>query len=757
MPQIIDLGRIRFQFQGPWSASASYELNDVVKYGGSSYVYTATTTTSGNNPNNTAYWSQMTDGFQWENTYSASTQYQKNDIVVYGPQTYIALQDTVGNSPENGTYWRIFTGGLSFKGPWNSASAYYPGDVVLRGATGYVANAFHEASPEFDTDLDDDLWNLFTRGVRYRGSWSASTQYLVDDLVIDGVTTYIAMQDHESGTGLFSAEDPARWDVFAQGADYLPAQLGNNNKVLITDGTDPAWSDSLTLEGSITLDSDNSFHVGESAETLAGVGSHDLSDAMAVFSTDTAGGNSEAFAQLAVINGNPDGYGSTDVIVYPYDGTNSAGWIDMGYTGANFDSETYGITGPHDGYIFSVAPEGTTGNGNLVFATGDTGQQNYLVFAAGGLTSGTTQMQIIPNQTVHIEIATESTSPTTGALVVAGGAGIQGNLNVLGNQEVVGNVTIQGSISVAGGQFVTENLSSTDPLLFVGNLNEGNSFDLGFMTEAKQPTASARFLFNKFAISASVATLTTATYNVTVRSITSEVAELTVGTGHGFLPGDLVTIAGVGATYNGDKVITAVTNTMIRFAVPGAGDVLSEPSTGTAQFKIDPLGPRGALKAGDFLTISGGSVINGYNIDGPHHLSYVDATMIRWDVNNANISQVTLPNTATGTRDTRSKFSGIVKDNFDGAWHLFSNLEEKPTTTVDFTLPEISYDDLIIGELYAKRGMNNFANSSQRTAMIPNPVRGTMVFMSDTLTQQYYTGSRWEAIDPVNPMLLMGV
>jgi hypothetical protein len=690
----------------------------------------------------------MTDGFQWENTWSASTQYQKNDVVVYGPQTYIALQDTTGNSPENATYWKVFTGGLSFKGNWATASAYYPGDVVLRGATGYIAKEYHVANI-FSTDLSNEVWDLFTRGVRYRGSWSASTQYLVDDLVIDGVTTYIAMLDHTSGTGLFSAEDPARWDVFAQGADYLPAQLGNNNKVLTTDGTDPAWTDSLNLQGSVVIDSDNSFKVGESAVTLAGPGSHDFTDAMAVFSTDTAGGNSDAFAQFAIVNGNSDGYGSTDFIAYAYDGTNSSGWVDMGITGANFDSETYGITGPHDGYMFYVAPEGTTGEGNLVFATGDTGTANKLVFAAGGLAAGTTQMEITPGQNVHIEISTESTSPTTGALTVAGGAGIQGNLNVLGNQELVGNMVIQGSISVAGGQFVTENLSSTDPLLFVGNQNEGNSFDLGFMVEQKLPSASARILFDTGVVSASVATLTTASYAVTIKALTDNTATLTIGA-HSFLPGDAIRITGVDATFNGDYIISAVTGTTISYAKTNA-NVTQTAASGTAQFRII-TGVGGTLVATDFITISGGGVFNGN-----HHLSFVNETQIRWNSSSASYTSTNFSPDAVGTRDTRSKYSGLIKDNADNSWHLFSNLEAKPTTTVDLTLPEIYYDDIHVGEIYSKRGFNNFANSTERSAEIPNPVRGTMVIMSDTLTQQVWTGSKWEAIDPIQPMLLMGV
>lgn len=744
MAQIIDLGRIRFYFKGEYGALVSYELNDVVKYGGGSYVYISTTASVGNNPTNTSYWAKMTDGIQWENTYSPSTNYQEDDVVVYGSQTFIALQNTVGNVPTNATYWKIFTGGIGFKGNWATATAYYPNDVVRRGASLYIAINAHTSSAAFATDTAQ--WGEFTRGVRDTGVWETLTTYLKDDIANDGVNSYRALQDHVSGSGLFSAEPAGLWEGFVAGADYLPAQTGYASSLLSTDGVDPLWVTNISIDDASF--GTNEHFVGADAQAMSTV--LELTDYSAVFSS-SAGGNSEAFAQLSMANSNPDGYGSTDIIAYPYDGNNLGGYIDMGIAGANFDSETYGITGPHDGYIFVVAPEGTTGNGNLVFATGDTGLYNKIVFAAGGLTSGTTQMQIIPDTTVHIEIATESTSPTTGALVVAGGVGIQGSLNVLGNQEVEGNVVINGSISVAGGQFVTENLSSTDPLLFVGNLNEGNSFDLGFMTEAKQPSTTSNFIFNKKAIATNVATITAATYNSTVKEIASGVGILTVGSGHGFTVGDTIIIAGVDATFNGTRIITGITATQVKFAL-SAADLASTASSGTVQFKI-LTGARTALQAGDFITLSG----VGSGLDGPRHLSYVSDTIIRFDITAANLATTTISPTATGTRTTRSKFSGFVKDNADGAWHVFSNLEVKPTTTVDFTLPEIYYDDIIAGKVTAKRGLNVFNSNVDRDSVIPSPVHGTIIFRKDKNLQEIYTGTKWDAIDPTHPFLMMGV
>ena len=53
MTQLIDLGKIRFFFAGTWSDATTYELNDVVKYGGNVYVYTYALASQGYLPTNT--------------------------------------------------------------------------------------------------------------------------------------------------------------------------------------------------------------------------------------------------------------------------------------------------------------------------------------------------------------------------------------------------------------------------------------------------------------------------------------------------------------------------------------------------------------------------------------------------------------------------------------------------------------------------------------------------------------------------------
>jgi len=268
--------------------------------------------------------------------------------------------------------------------------------------------------------------------------------------------------------------------------------------------------------------------------------------------------NETDYAQLAFTNRSSNANASTDVILYSNNGTDASGYIDMGITSSNFADPDFTITGKGDGYIFMVGAEaGTADQGNLVFATADTGSQNKIVFAAGGLASDNTQMVITPDQNVHIEIDTPSTSPSTGALTVVGGVGIQGDVNI------DGTITFGG----AGTTVETSNLAVTDPLVFTGNANQGDALDLGLVGEY----ATA---------------VSTVTRTVSNKALTSNVATITTSASHGFVAGDIVVITGVDATFNGTHYITgAPTATTFTFAKTNA-NVTSAVATGSAAVSL---------------------------------------------------------------------------------------------------------------------------------------------------------------------------
>jgi len=259
------------------------------------------------------------------------------------------------------------------------------------------------------------------------------------------------------------------------------------------------------------------------------------------------------YAQIAFTNRSSNANASTDIILYSNNGNDASGYIDMGITSSNFADPDFTVTGKGDGYIFMVGAEaGVQDRGNLVLATSDTGTQNKIVFAAGGLASDNTQMVITPDVNVHIEIPTPSTSPTTGALTVVGGVGISGDVNI------DGTITFGG----AGTTVETSNLAVTDPLIFTGNANQGDALDLGFVGEYAN-------------------TVSTITKTISNKALTSNIATLTTSATHGFAVGDIAVVTGVDATFNGTYYVKAVpTTTTFTFDKTNA-NVTSAVATGS--------------------------------------------------------------------------------------------------------------------------------------------------------------------------------
>ena len=320
----------------------------------------------------------------------------------------------------------------------------------------------------------------------------------------------------------------------AQDLVYVAKALEAVSHVVAPDGVD-----------NITVNSN--IYLGATAESFATTAS--LTYPTLVVEVDNAD-----YSQIAFRNKNSGVSASTDLILYSNNGNDASGYIDMGITSSNFADAAFTATGKGDGYIFMVgAAAGNDDRGNLVLATDSTGTQNKIVFAAGGLASNNTQMTITPDQSVNISIATPSTSPTTGALVVAGGVGITGDVNINGA------ITFGGT----GTSVSTANLAVTDPLVFVGNANAGDAVDLGFIGE----------------YATSFATVTKVVSN---KALTSNVATITTSTTHGFNVGDYVVLSGVDATFNGTYLIASVpTTTTFTFDKTNA-NVTSAAATGSA-------------------------------------------------------------------------------------------------------------------------------------------------------------------------------
>ena len=99
---------------------------------------------------------------------------------------------------------------------------------------------------------------------------------------------------------------------------------------------------------------------------------------------------------------------------------------------------------------------------------------------------------------------------------------------------------------------------------------------------------------------------------VSNKALTANVATLTTSTAHGFLAGDLVTVTGVDATFDGTyTILAAPTSTTFTYAKTAA-NVTSGAATGTAKV---PAGPRAVT------TLPSGSTLTDYNV--PGNVKYV--------------------------------------------------------------------------------------------------------------------------------------
>jgi hypothetical protein len=380
-------------------------------------------------------------------------------------------------------------------------------------------------------------------------------------------------------------------------------------------------------------------------------------------------------------------------------GNDSEGWMGMGIAGSNFDDTTYGITGPGDGYIFhnAIAESGDTGN--MVFATGSNGTENKIVFAAGGFDSGLEQMIIIPDEQVHIEIVTESTSPTTGALRVAGGMGISGNANILGD------VFINGSLQVSGGAFETQTLVSSAPLFTTGSGATNDNDDRGFLVESKTPSSSAAFEIGSVSASAGTATIIRKGYTTLTKAITDNVGTIVIQEpSHTILQGETVVLANLGAPFDGTKTITAVTGTSFSFSATGGNLAPTADTDGTVVVNVPT-----EFIVGDSVVVSDCSVasLNGQR----NFVQTISGNTLTFDFNG---SQAFTSASGTVTVNTKTKYAGLVRNTTDDEWYLISNYPTlasgasrvAPSTDIDFALGEIIYPTLNVG------GINILADGS---------------------------------------------
>jgi hypothetical protein len=225
---------------GDWNVSTLYKLNDVVKYGGLLYIcndsHTSAATAASGLEADQAKWTVYAEGFDWKTSWATSTRYKVNDLVKYGGYTYVCnLYHTSASTAASGleadqAKWDTFNPGVEYKGTWTTAVRYKLNDVVKYGAGLWICAIQHTADAAFLTDSTAGRWTQFTEGTEFESTWNNSTLYQPGDVVVYGGNQYIAKTVH---TAAAITETPttqaSRWDLYTEGFKFQQSWAGGTS------------------------------------------------------------------------------------------------------------------------------------------------------------------------------------------------------------------------------------------------------------------------------------------------------------------------------------------------------------------------------------------------------------------------------------------------------------------------------------------------------------------------------------------------
>jgi hypothetical protein len=261
------LGRIKFKWRGDWSTSTGYLLDDVVKYGGNTYVCIVNHTSQSTSPGfytdlSAAKWSLQAESLFFKGTYAASTHYKLNDVVKYGARQFRCTTQhtsaaTVGGvAILNASNFELYIDATDYKGTYATSTYYKVNDVVKYGGSLYICITAHTSSASASA-FDETKFSAYTEGLQFEDSWSSGTAYEKGDIVTYGGYAYVAAQEVALGQAAPLASG-SNWDLVVPGfkalGDYVSSTAYKTGDVIQFGG----WSYVCVVDTSGNEDPANS-------------------------------------------------------------------------------------------------------------------------------------------------------------------------------------------------------------------------------------------------------------------------------------------------------------------------------------------------------------------------------------------------------------------------------------------------------------------------------------------------------------------
>ena len=223
------ISRFRYTWKSQWTTGTAYVRDDVVKYGGGSYVCVRGHTASADFYTDVDYtvpgsspavaspaWVTMTEGSAWRSDWVVTTQYNVGDVVQYGGYTYLCVDGHLSGATfaTNSTKWVDYIISASWKGTFLPVTRYGKGDIVRYGATVYECVVEHTSGSRLETNQAN--WTIYYQNVDTFNTWTGLTNYKVNDLVKYGGSIWKCVTAHPGEL----AFTPTNWQVELYGYQF---------------------------------------------------------------------------------------------------------------------------------------------------------------------------------------------------------------------------------------------------------------------------------------------------------------------------------------------------------------------------------------------------------------------------------------------------------------------------------------------------------------------------------------------------------
>lgn len=160
-------------WQGVWSTSKTYSVNDVVQFNGGSYISIRENNFNYRPDWSTGYWSVVAQ--PGENGEQGSV----GPTGSIGPQGPVGPQGPAGPAGPQGT-----TGlrGLTWQGTWSSATTYALNDAILFNGTSYIS--IQASNLNNQPDVSPTFWNVLASGIQ---AYTAASHQWINSIGSNGV------------------------------------------------------------------------------------------------------------------------------------------------------------------------------------------------------------------------------------------------------------------------------------------------------------------------------------------------------------------------------------------------------------------------------------------------------------------------------------------------------------------------------------------------------------------------------------------